>query len=397
VTDLYRRSIELILENQSPGGAYVASPTFATYRYCWFRDGAYIAYAMDLVGEHGSARRFYDWALAAVTARAAQTERAIEAAKEGMPPVDLLLHTRYALDGAPGDEEWPNFQLDGFGTLLWGVAEHLALSDQPLPDGWRTPIDLVARYLTALWRYPCYDCWEEFAESTHTSTLAAIYGGLNAAARLLDAGEFTHIASQLRDFVLNECVTDGSLDKSIGNQAVDANLIHVATPYRLLTTDDPIMRATISRIETDLRQGGGVHRYAADSYYGGGEWVLLTAYLGWYYVDFGEPDLAVPLLDWVERQADTRGNLPEQVAHNLNVPAMLPVWEERWGPSARPLLWSHAAYLTLVEQLGRTQFVGADTEVRPPAKNDGRRDQPGRTRRSAPTNVQNGATHAPNR
>jgi GH15 family glucan-1,4-alpha-glucosidase len=397
VTDLYRRSIEVILENQSPGGAYVASPTFATYRYCWFRDGAYIAYAMDLVGEHESARRFYDWALAAVAGRAGQTERAIAAARDGVPPADLLLHTRYALDGAPSDEEWPNFQLDGFGTLLRGLAEHLALTGRSLPDAWRTPLDVLARYLAALWRFPCYDCWEEFADLVHTSTLAAIYGGLNAAARLLDNDNLTSTAIELRDFVLAECVTDGSLGKSIGNSAVDANLIHVATPYHLLTPDDPIMRATVGRIESDLRQGGGVHRYAADSYYGGGEWVLLTAYLGWYYVDLRQPDLAAPLLDWVERQADARGRLPEQAAHNLTAPGMLPVWEERWGPSARPLLWSHAAYLTLVEQLRRTQSVRTDLRVLPPAKNDGRGNQPGRTRRSAPTNVHDGARHAPNR
>ncbi|KPV52167.1 hypothetical protein SE17_17090, partial [Kouleothrix aurantiaca] len=49
-------SIALIRAHQSPNGAYVASPTFPTYHYCWFRDGTYIAYAMDLVGEHASAR-----------------------------------------------------------------------------------------------------------------------------------------------------------------------------------------------------------------------------------------------------------------------------------------------------------------------------------------------------
>ena len=33
-------------------------------------------------------------------------------------------------------------------------------------------------------------------------------------------------------------------------------------------------------------------------------------------------------------------------------PSMLPVWEERWGPVATPLLWSHAAYLILADELG---------------------------------------------
>ena len=47
--DLYHRSIDIIKENQAASGAYVASPSFPTYHYCWLRDGSYIAYAMDSV------------------------------------------------------------------------------------------------------------------------------------------------------------------------------------------------------------------------------------------------------------------------------------------------------------------------------------------------------------
>jgi GH15 family glucan-1,4-alpha-glucosidase len=220
-----------------------------------------------------------------------------------------------------------------------------------LPDGWRGPVELLARYLTALWRQPCYDCWEEFGDRVHTATLAAIYGGLCAASRLLGDEAPREAAREVRDYVLAECVANGHLCKSVGNDAVDANLLHVATPYRLLEPSDPIMRATVAKIETDLRRDGGVRRYADDSYYGGGEWVLLTAYLGWHYLDRGEPEQAAPLLAWIERQADGDGHLPEQVANNLNHPHMLPHWNAQWGTSARPLLWSHAAYLTLARHL----------------------------------------------
>src|SRR5260221_788508 len=63
------RSIAIIEAGQSPSGAYIASPTYPTYNYCWFRDGTFIAYAMDLWQKHESARRFYDWATAAAAAR----------------------------------------------------------------------------------------------------------------------------------------------------------------------------------------------------------------------------------------------------------------------------------------------------------------------------------------
>lgn len=49
-----------------------------------------------------------------------------------------ILHTRYRLDGTDGEPgNWPNFQLDGFGTWLWALNEHrrqnLALR---LSQGW---------------------------------------------------------------------------------------------------------------------------------------------------------------------------------------------------------------------------------------------------------------------
>lgn len=349
--DLVAHSITLIKANQSSNGAYVASPTFPVYNYCWFRDGAYIAYAMDLVGEHESADRFYAWATAAILSRAEPTERAIAVALAGIVPAAAdLLHTRYALDGAAGDDDWPNFQLDGFGTLLWGLAEHLGRTQQPLPSEWRPAVDLVARYLSALRRFPCYDCWEEFGEEIHTASLAACFGGLTAAAALLGDDRYAATAAEIRTYVRTSCVADGCLTKFVGNPAVDASLIHVAIPYRLLAPDDSIMRATIARIESDLLRSG-VRRYALDSYYGGGEWILLTAYLGGYYLESGEPDRVGPLLEWIEAQADPIGNLPEQVPANLNYPDMLPVWIDRWGEIASPLLWSHAAYLTLATHL----------------------------------------------
>ncbi len=354
--DLYTSSIELIKTYQSENGAFVACPTFPTYNYCWFRDGAYIAYAMDLAGEHESSRRFYDWALTQVAGRELHVERAIAAAANGAPNAADLLHTRYTLDGKAGTDDWPNFQLDGFGTLIWGAAQHLVLSDTPLPTAWRAPIDLLARYIGALWQLPCYDCWEEFVDHVHLSTLAALYGGLNAANDILGDNRYATQATAIKHMVLSEGVRDGAISKYIGSGLVDGSLVHIATPYRLLEPNDPLMRATVARIESELRRNnGGVYRYTEDTYYGGGQWVLLTAYLGWYYTEVGELERAEALLEWIERATNTEGHLPEQIAADLNQPEYLPIWNERWGISAQPLLWSHAAYITLRTHLERAR------------------------------------------
>jgi len=97
---------------------------------------------------------------------------------------------------------------------------------------------------------------------------------------------------------------------------------------------------------------GGVHRYPGDRYYGGGEWLLLAALLGWWALEAGLEELARSQLAWVAAQAHDGGSLPEQVSHHLLVPAAYAEWEARWGPPAVPLLWSHAWFLALGLALG---------------------------------------------
>ena len=50
VATLVDHSLTVIAGNQAASGAYPASPTFPVYRYCWFRDGAFIADAMSRAG-----------------------------------------------------------------------------------------------------------------------------------------------------------------------------------------------------------------------------------------------------------------------------------------------------------------------------------------------------------
>jgi GH15 family glucan-1,4-alpha-glucosidase len=363
-TDLVAASLMTLLAGQAPSGAFIASPTFPTYRYSWFRDGAFIAQALDLWGEHQRARAFYDWGCRIVRRNADMVVSAVSTTLVGSLPA-CYLHTRYTADGDPGDDEWPNFQLDGFGTFLWGLVEHLqsiagdvfGRSDAPpaVPEGWPEAIELLAKYLTQLWRSPSYDCWEEFPDETHISTLCALYGGMNAVATYFDRPDWKETALSIQSFILDHSTRLGYLPKFIGTTEVDAALLWACIPYGVVNAADPIMIRTVEQIERELvGPQGGVHRYADDSYYGGGAWILLTAALGEYLLlqDDGRgteaPDLrAAEILEWIERQASPRGELPEQVARDLNRPDMYQSWVERWGAVACPLLWSHAAYLRL--------------------------------------------------
>ncbi len=345
------RSIEVILAGQTPEGAYLAAPSFPTYRYCWFRDGSFIADAMDLAGLGGSAAAFHAWCLRVLDGQ-------LDA--EGDVVGGGELHTRYRADGSHGAEEWPNFQLDGFGTWLWAYRRHRerAAGGPARPQDQRAAsvVRRLARYLARRWPRPNFDCWEEHEGHVHPSTLGAIHAGLRSAAELLDDSYLAGVADAVRTYLLTHGVTDGHFVKHVGSTRVDANLLWLALPYEVVPVDDPLVTATLDRIAAEAQApDGGLHRYAADTYYGGGCWPLLTADLAQVRLASGEAEEAARLLAWVEAQATPEGDLPEQVATHLNDPAYVDEWRRRWGESACPLLWSHAAYLRLLHAMGELQ------------------------------------------
>ena len=313
---LRRRSVEVILEGQAPTGAYLAAPTFPPYRFSWFRDGAFIADAMSRAGEPASAEAFFDWAARIVLDRR-------EAIERGEHP-----HTRYTVDGRESGVEWPHFQLDGYGLLLWALAGHADRHGVGL-GRWAEAIDVVAAYLARSWRLPCTDWWEE-REGLHAATVGSIAAGLRAVG---------HPAAP--EVVAGLAEADWRLD---------ASLIALATPLMVV----PPERIPLDELDRELLSPtGGVHRHAEDTYYGGGEWVLLTALRGWHLERLGRRAEAEAALAWVAAGMREDGALPEQADGHLLAPERRAAWLERWGEPACPLLWSHAMALDLLVALGR--------------------------------------------
>jgi isomaltose glucohydrolase len=312
IARLAQRSIEVIKHGQAPTGAYLACPDFEPYRFSWFRDGAFIADAMSRVGEVESAEAFFDWGARVLLAR----EDRIRA---GEHP-----HTRYTAEGEESTLEWETKQFDGFGLWLWAVAEH---GERHAVDRerWRAAADLVRWYLGRVWREPCADWWEE-REGVHFATLACIWAGLSA------------WGDPAADDVLAAIA-------AFDDARLDASLMVLDTPLR-------VRHVELSRFEPLVSPGGGVHRHLEDTYYGGGEWLLLTALLGWTRARQGDPGGARAALEWVAARAAPDGRMPEQAQDHLLFPECFDPWVQRWGPPPCPLLWSHAMFLSLAHELG---------------------------------------------
>jgi isomaltose glucohydrolase len=347
----------VIHEHQAPTGAYIASPSVPSYRYSWFRDGAFVADAMSRSGETESAEAFFGWCSDVILARSSRVEDLIRRhrAGEAIDPA-AHLHCRYTVDGREYEGKWSSFQLDGYGLWLWALGEHAERHGRAIAP-YADAAALSARYVSEFWHEPCFDWWEE-RWGVHTATLASIVGGLIAASGWdeLTGGvrELARDTAALaRDAVRDEAVVDGRLGAALGDSRLDASLLACATPLRLLAPDDPVMEEIARALEEEIAHGG-VHRYAGDTYYGGGEWLLLAAFLGWWYAEVGRADDARAQLEWIERRAEPNGDLPEQVDEHVLSRQGLREWTDRWGPSPSPLLWSHAMYLTLVGELGVT-------------------------------------------
>jgi GH15 family glucan-1,4-alpha-glucosidase len=355
---LAESSIELISQLQDATGAYPASPSFSAYRgYCWFRDGAFTADAMSAAGATESAERFFDWCARILADREAQVGEIVSRARSGNPVADAdMLPTRFTLAGEEGDDEWWDFQLDGFGTWLWAVAAHARRNDADLTR-WGRAIELTVDYLTSSWQRPCFDWWEESADRIHLSTLTCILAGLNAVidAGILDSarGEQALAASEsIRSTIIEHGLSDGHLAKWLGSSEVDASVLSAIAPFGLFPASSDIGAETLAAVDSALNVDGGVHRYLADTFFGGGQWPLLSCFLGLGFAAQGDRDLALRQLSWAASTADGAGAMPEQVGDHLLDASMTQEWVDRWGPVARPLLWSHAMFIRLAVELG---------------------------------------------
>ncbi len=280
LADLRRASVETILDGQSPGGGYVACPAFPPYRFAWLRDGSFVADAMSRIGETASAEAFFDW-----------VARIVEAG--------LGFDARYSLEGDRDTTEWPQRQHDGWGLWLWALREHAARHGGGVR--WRDAAATAAAHLERVRDEPCVDWWEE-REGIHAATVACVAAGLG----------------------------DG-LDLARAEDRLDASLLVL-----------PFLGFGPVDVTPLVSQSGGVHRHRDDVYYGGGEWLLLTALLGLADLERGEERL-----EWIAARATADGKLPEQSQDHLLHPDRFDVWVARWGPPPSPLLWSHAMFLTL--------------------------------------------------
>jgi glucoamylase len=368
---LYRRSLligrtqinncgSIIAANDSDAMAFNRD----TYSYLWPRDGALVAYAYDLAG-YGETRDFYRFCSDVLT-------------EEG-----CLLH-KYTPSGSVGSSWHPwqknkkaqlPIQEDETALVIWALWNHFKqFRDiefvRPLYECLiKKAADFMMNYRDIRTGLPqvSYDLWEE-RQGVLSFTVAAVYGGLIAAAHFAEAFGETSLAQDYRDGAAQmrkgmdqhlyldkekrfarmvQFKKDGSVEVDV---TIDASLYGIVA-FGAYPADDPRVKTTMEQLYNALwhKEGGGLARYEGDTYYRtqpggpGNPWFVTTLWYAQYTIALAkthdELNRALPLLEWVADHALPSGVLAEQLDPKTHEPL-----------SVSPLTWSHAAYIATVQE-----------------------------------------------
>jgi oligosaccharide amylase len=373
ITWLYKRSLLIMRTQIDNNGAIVAANDLDivqfnrdTYSYVWPRDGALVAYALDLAGYLVLSRNFFNFCF-----------RVME--KEG-----YFLH-KYTPSGSLASTWHPwlkdnklqlPIQEDETALVIWALWKHYDIFRdiefiRPLYKPFiKNAADFMLRYRDKKTKLPLpsYNLWEE-RYGIHTFTVGAVYGGLMAAAHFTKAFGETEVSEKYRRGALE---MRKSMDKFLYLQeekrfarminfkkdgkievdnTLDASLSGIFM-FGAYDINDRKVTNTMQQIyeklwcKTDV---GGIARYDNDSYHRvsndipGNPWFVTTLWLAQYYIaqakTKAELDKAIGIMEWVARHALPSGVLAEQVDPYTNEPI-----------SVSPLTWSHATFVIVAHE-----------------------------------------------
>lgn len=276
-------------------GTFIAAPEFdpgyelsGGYGYCWPRDAAVCALAMQQIGYPDKARRFFDWA-----------------ARTQLP--DGHWFQRYWLDGSPA-ASWcvrsGEIQLDQTCAMLHSagaLARRLGNSAGSfiksfLPTAQRATQAILKHLGGNNLHLPAIDLWENSCGS-FAYTQAAIVAALREAEEVFNI-EPSRTGAAARDILretmiarfwqsdrrrwLRRITPEGAPDATL-----DSSAMGIIDPWFVLDLANPLDRRlaveTLEGISSDLRSpvkaGGAILRFAGESYMGGGPGCVNTLWL----------------------------------------------------------------------------------------------------------------------
>lgn len=336
---------DVVLENGAIVAANTDKPYYpreaSDYRYVWPRDASFVSVAGKRLGL-AIQEPFFRW---------------LEEKPEDFKK-DRLLYANYATNGRVGSFGHI-FEPDQMGTVLWALADHFS-EDHGRARAFEPLIRRLADGLTAIWNHTYFvpntvDLWEDVSRKTSTRmnnnftySLAACSRGLLLANEFFPTTAWKEAALEMLKRIDDAYDTDRQTflrnHGKISDPNVDASLLGLGWPFRIIEPSDPRLRTTVETIERTIVVNGGVHRFQFDyfdsegsAWEGGGAWPSLNFWLAIVWQRLGDERKARAYYDWVLERVDTY--IPEQIFDDFRV-------------GIYPFAWSHAMFVLATEALG---------------------------------------------
>lgn len=354
---IYQVSLLTIKNHMDLNGSIIASSDFSfvkvygdSYQYCWPRDAAIAAHALDIAGYKELAIRHFNFISELLSS-------------EGFLYHKYSPNKTLASSWHPwiykGKKIYP-IQEDETALELWAIASHYERYSDIDEISYlykkfvKPALKFIMSYMEEGLPKPSFDLWEE-RYGIHIYTISTIYGALTKGSKLAkDMGDeilsedLLDTASLMKEITLKRMTYNGRFIRRIdeeGNQdlTIDASLYSPAF-FGLISPEDPIMVKTINEIEAKLKVSNGIIRYENDMYQRRKKqpnpWLITTLWLAEYYADIKNKNKALDYIMWVLNRALPTGFLPEQVDPETFEPT-----------SVTPLIWSHAEFIIAVNKL----------------------------------------------
>jgi len=369
----FLQSIMIVKSQIDKRGAIIASTDTSmlnysrdAYGYSWPRDGAYALWPLIRMGYTDEARRFFEFT------------------KRGLHTDGYMMH-KYRADGALGSS-WhsyvhdgviaPPFQEDETALPLFMFAQYYHMHPEAslLKEFYKTMVVPMANFMTGYVDEttglpgPSYDLWEQtFLISTYTT--AVTYAALLAASDLALAANdqdnavkwrlaATDIQTAAHKHLYNEDRKTFYMGLNvkgiqiIKNDVIDCSSVFGAYIFGLFAAESEEMISSVRTIEQLFGTNGivlGLPRYENDDYrraspgITGNHWFITSFWLAQYYIDSGEKQKALDILDWAKSHSLSTGVMGEQLDPTTNRLV-----------SPAPLTWTHAEYIaTLLDLISK--------------------------------------------
>ncbi|MEZ5306540.1 MAG: glycoside hydrolase family 15 protein [Pyrinomonadaceae bacterium] len=370
----YKRSLLIIRTQIDNRGAILAANDSdvtdrATdhYSYLWTRDGALVAYALDIAGYPYFTRKF------------------LRFCAEIVHPDGYFLQ-KYNPDGTVASgwhaawDKWARkklipIQQDETALVLWALWEHYDRYRE-IEFSAKLYKSLVVRCGDFLAGFrdertklpkPSWNLWED-RRGIHTYTCATVVGGLRAAANFAhmfgdsERGfRYETAASEMVEGMREHLYSKGHEHffralNSHDDVATDPDAALDASMFGLFyfgafDANDELVVNTMERIEKELwvnQKIGGVARFENDGYmratdeYAGNPWFICTLWLAEWYIAkskyLKDLERAKELIEWTVGKALPSGVMAEQIHPDTGEPL-----------SVSPLTWSHSTLVAAVE------------------------------------------------